>query len=703
MMARSIARLLLPAFLAGCFAVGCSLDTTKSDNGASEGADITEKAQDPTGLGPSQVADAEYKLPAATDPDILSDRMTEIWAHMWRPATMAPNEKHPLLVFLHGNHGTCGTGSNPRSDDSTQYTQMGTCPDGYVVTPNHMGYAYIAERLASWGYIVVSINANRGITAGEPAPGDGGLNLARGRLVLKHLSLLSQWNQTPGSTPASLGVDLAGAIDFDQIGMMGHSRGGEGVRAALNQYQDPGSPWPAKIASPLGFKAIFEIGPVDGQTSRVLDANGVAWNVVLPMCDGDVSNLQGMKPFDRMLAANSEPSAAPKGMFGVWGANHNYFNTEWQESDSQGCEGAGNTPLFETEGVSGSDKQQQAGLHALMGFFRANVGANKTPDLLKEYDPEFGVPDSLTAITHIGRTFEDSASAANSQVLENFATAGATTALSGDQMVATGLTMTKGAVPEHDRALRAASIKWQQAGGSLEIPVGAVNASNMATLDMRVSLQDVSASVATPTSFSIQLVNADGSASNKVSLDSYLDLEPGGHAILETARIPLKDFGATANLGAIKSVKLLFDETTSGSVYVASIRVTRPLAPTGTAVAPGTIADLAPGGQGNATKVVATGNSVTDISTDASGTVAIALNSPAPFVVNDELPHLLLGDQSIDGAGYQDDGDTHNIVFKLTPDQYAAVQDGSPMKVQYGKDIVSHEWQFGNLDKSQAH
>ena len=27
-----------------------------------------------------------------------------------------------------------------------------------------MGYAYIAERLASWGYYAVSINANRGIT-----------------------------------------------------------------------------------------------------------------------------------------------------------------------------------------------------------------------------------------------------------------------------------------------------------------------------------------------------------------------------------------------------------------------------------------------------------------------------------------------------------------------------------------------------------
>ena len=131
--------------------------------------------------------------------------------------------------------------------------------------------------------------------------------------------MLAQWNANAGTTPSSLGFDLAGKLDFDNIGMMGHSRGGEGVRAAYVQYHDQGSPWPAKIATPVNVKAIFEIGPVDGQTSRTLDALGTAWNVILPMCDGDVSNLQGMKPFDRMLNAPTEPKATPKGMFAVWG------------------------------------------------------------------------------------------------------------------------------------------------------------------------------------------------------------------------------------------------------------------------------------------------------------------------------------------------------------------------------------------------
>ena len=75
----------------------------------------------------------------------------------------------PLLVLLHGNHATCGHSSNPRIDDNLEYTFYGTCPPGYVVTPNHEGYGYLTDRLASWGYIVVSITANRGVN-GAPGP-----------------------------------------------------------------------------------------------------------------------------------------------------------------------------------------------------------------------------------------------------------------------------------------------------------------------------------------------------------------------------------------------------------------------------------------------------------------------------------------------------------------------------------------------------
>src|SRR5262245_34078380 len=238
---------------------------------------------DATAPGPFTTTSSEYKLPPTNDDLVAPQVVTELWARIYRPANLN-NAPHPLLIFLHGNHATCGRfeGAGPgRFDINVQYTFTGTCPPGFVVVPSHAGYTYLADRLASWGYIVVSINANRGVNAAPGVEGDGGLNLRRGRLVLKHLQRLSEWS-TAGGAPASLGFDVRGTLDFSHVGMLGHSRGGEGVRAAYNIYRDPGSPWPARIG-PIGFEGIFEIGPVDGQTARILNADGTSWNVLLPM------------------------------------------------------------------------------------------------------------------------------------------------------------------------------------------------------------------------------------------------------------------------------------------------------------------------------------------------------------------------------------------------------------------------------------
>ena len=117
-------------------------------------------------------ANAEYKFDAAVDPDILDDRETQVWARVYYPWPLDPNQRYPLLVFLHGNHNTCGHGSNPRVDDKNDYMKYGTCPDDYKVVPNHDGYGYLAESLAANQFIVVSINANRGISAAHGITGD---------------------------------------------------------------------------------------------------------------------------------------------------------------------------------------------------------------------------------------------------------------------------------------------------------------------------------------------------------------------------------------------------------------------------------------------------------------------------------------------------------------------------------------------------
>src|SRR5262249_37582501 len=152
------------------------------------------------------------------------------------------------------------------------------------------------QPLASWGFIVVSINANRGVTAAPGVVGDRGLNLRRGRLVLRHLMQLAAFNNDPTSP-------LFGRIDFTHVGLMGHSRGGQGMPAAYKKSRAVGSPWPAGLGTRVPFEALFKIAPVVGKggprnNPNRLNADGLAWTVLLPNCDGDVFNLQGIKPFD---------------------------------------------------------------------------------------------------------------------------------------------------------------------------------------------------------------------------------------------------------------------------------------------------------------------------------------------------------------------------------------------------------------------
>jgi len=204
-------------------------------------------APDASGVGPLAVTSSEYKLPALFDDVVLADApanrrlMTELWARVFRPVDLS-GAPFPLLVFLHGNHATCGRiagAGQGHFDINLAYTFDGMCRAGFIVVRSDEGYTYLAERLASWGYIVVSINANRGVNA---APGystgasvsDRGLNLRRGRLLLRHLEQLYRWNTGADATPASLGFNFVSKLDFGNVGLMGHSRGGEGVRAAYN-------------------------------------------------------------------------------------------------------------------------------------------------------------------------------------------------------------------------------------------------------------------------------------------------------------------------------------------------------------------------------------------------------------------------------------------------------------------------------------
>src|SRR5262249_44474341 len=114
---------------------------------------LAQMPPDASARGPNSTVFSEYRLPAVLDPEVIADRMTEVWARVYRPNPLPDNS--PLLIFLHGNHATCGhcvtgtldadghcTDGSARRDDNIQYTTTGTCPVNYVPSPSHVGYTY---------------------------------------------------------------------------------------------------------------------------------------------------------------------------------------------------------------------------------------------------------------------------------------------------------------------------------------------------------------------------------------------------------------------------------------------------------------------------------------------------------------------------------------------------------------------------------
>ncbi len=98
-----------------------------------------------------------------------------------------------------------------------------------------------------------------------------------------------------------------------------------------------------------------------------------------------------------------------------------------------------------------------------------------------------------------------------------------------------------------------------------------------------------------------------------------------------------------------------------------------------------------------------TGNQVADVRLSPSDEVEVELASAVNFPVTDELPRLRIGKSDVVISRFNDDGDTHRIVFKMTPKQFAETPNGAPIQVRYGDETAAYEFDFGTFDKNAAH
>ncbi len=105
-------------------------------------------------------------------------------------------------------------------------------------------------------------------------------------------------------------------VDLDQVVLVGHSRGGEGVNRASIRIP---------LSAPYRIVGQVLLAPTDFASQT---APYVPTVTVLPYCDGDVYDLQGQKFTDVGRDLTSDDTSLKSSVL-VMGANHNFFNTEW--------------------------------------------------------------------------------------------------------------------------------------------------------------------------------------------------------------------------------------------------------------------------------------------------------------------------------------------------------------------------------------
>ena len=554
----------------------------------------TSSAQvpDPGTPGPLPVTREEYNFgDTAFQPSDFPGPV-ELRASIHYPTNL-PGGPYPVIVFLHGRHATCFNGGG------SALLQWPCTSNNSQPIPSFQGYDYVSSVLASNGYVVVSISAN-GVNAVDNAVFDLGA-LARAELIQKHLDILNGFNTTGG---APFGTKFVGKFNMSQIGTMGHSRGGEGV---VRHYVLNNS-----LGAPYGIKAVFPLAPVDFNRFVV---NNAALNVLLPYCDGDVSDLQGVHFYDD-ARYNVPGDLAPKHYELVMGANHNFFNTVW--TPSSGIPGAANdflafVPGGHSDKQCGSGKnskrlteaqQRGVGLAYLSAFFRVYVGGEtqfiplltgdapppssaQTSDLFVSYH----APDDPDLRRDVNRLLNDTNLTTNT-------VGGAVTPsnlfpydLCGGEAPQPAVCLpgepnshqphTTPSARSPARGLSQLRTGWNDITGDYrnDLPPSLGNISRFQALQFRVSLNylDPRNLEGLAQDFRVVLTDAQGgSASVRVSDVSQALYFPPGRVgpvpkvVLNTVRVPLSAF-AGVNLNNVRSVQFTFNERLQGGLLITDV------------------------------------------------------------------------------------------------------------------------------------
>lgn len=450
----------------------------------------------------------------------------------------------PLVMITHGSHENIK--ENVRFDTGFRYIVEAFAQRGIIAVSMDLGQAYI------WKY------------------GDGDDAEKSVFMTNDHLDHLVKASEGKG---IKYPVELNGKIDFENISLIGHSRGGEAVIDIAANMDAEGY----KVSS------ILSIAPTLLQMEHNYPKSDVA--ILVPEYDGDVIGYDGVVLYDTLNEKIDESHS----LTFLKGANHNYFNTNIKRNDA--------SVIFTEEELKyqiDREKQENFLKNFAIDFILGGLkdGTHHTGFNLDNSQPNTMYGEDVKILFRKSKSseFVDIVNS-ESYDLENVITESVIDSwwYKVDEVYADTITIGEG----EQKTRKLLKVKWNQENPSkISLKATKKDISNykLLTIDILVDPTDEDNQKNLYQEFKVRLVDESGNTATVVLPDSLnvLSVAPGElkrteifeeelfywskNTPLGSLVIPLEKF-KNIELDKITSLELVFDQTTGGSILIENIRL----------------------------------------------------------------------------------------------------------------------------------
>ena len=248
--------------------------------------------------------------------------------------------------------------------------ELKNCPTLFIIHGNHdyieesyLGYEYLGQYLASYGYVMVSVDQNAcNLLTNE--------NDARAILLLENIKAVQKYN-------AQKDNPIYQKIDTQNIAIAGHSRGGEAVSIAYLFNDEEVNPNNGKIKLDYHFniKSIIAIAPTIDQyqpTSKAVELEDVNYLIIHGANDQDLYDFGGIKQY-KDIHFTGEGDYIKTSLYCA-GCNHGQFNSRWGLYDRTGFY----SKALNVENFVSEQEQQRIAEIFIKTFLDCTLKGNRT-------------------------------------------------------------------------------------------------------------------------------------------------------------------------------------------------------------------------------------------------------------------------------------------------------------------------------------